>query len=151
MHQKPNAASSRRSSSVSNEFPPLGVMAREIDSNSYHIRLLGQPPDVDLTWYGPYGEGRHHTLKVCMRYRGVFLRPSDESPAVMSDGHRWMREFFLQGSNLLLSYPEYLRRTFSPFSPPGIHIIATAPQESMTAESFAEVSERLAWQLKELR
>jgi exosortase/archaeosortase family protein len=131
--------------------PPLGVMAREIDANSYHVRLLGQPPDIDLTWYGPYGEGRHHTLKVCMRYRGVFLQPSGGPPSVLSDSQRWMREFFLQGGDLLLSYPQYLRRTFSPFSKSGIHIIATAPKESMTAESFAEVSEKLASQLNELR
>jgi len=56
--------------------PPSGVMAREVGANTYELHPIGQPRNVELAWYGPSGDGRHHTLSVCMRYRGSNLKPS---------------------------------------------------------------------------
>jgi exosortase/archaeosortase family protein len=131
------------------EPPPAGTMARPIDATSYTVRLVGQSPEIELAWFGPYGEGRHHTLPVCMRYRGVVLGPSEED-GVMTDGGRWMREFFLHDGALLADYPAYLLRTSLPFSSPGVHVIASAPTSSMSARSFGSAAERLARELHRL-
>src|SRR6185436_7425570 len=111
------------------------------------MRFVGQSPDIEFTWYGPQGRGRHHSLPVCMRFRGVVLSPSTENPAVLTDGRRWMREFFLHRGKLLTSYREYLRATFAPWSPAGVHVIVAAPVNSMSTQMFAAQSERLAQEL----
>lgn len=71
-------------------------MAREVGANTYELHPIGQPRNVELAWYGPSGDGRHHTLSVCMRYRGSNLKPSGIEPTVLTDGNLWMREFFLE-------------------------------------------------------
>jgi exosortase/archaeosortase family protein len=131
------------------EPPPAGVMTRPIDATSSLVRVVGQSPEIELAWFGPYGEGRHHTLPVCMRYRGVILRASGEE-GVMTDGGRWMKEFFLHDGSLLGDYPSYLRRTSLPFSSPGVHVIASAPSASMSARSFGDAVGRLALELHRL-
>jgi exosortase/archaeosortase family protein len=131
------------------EPPPPGTMARRIDPTSYTVRLVGQAPDVELAWFTSAGDGRHHTLPVCLRYRGVMLEPSSEE-GVMTDGDRWMREFFVQDGALLSDYPTYLRRTFLPFASPGVHIVVAAPVASMSAALFAQTADTLARQLGQL-
>lgn len=126
--------------------PPAAAMPRDLGADAYRVRLLGQPPDLDLVWYEPTGEGRHHTLDVCMRYRGVTLQPAAVAD-VKTDGQHWMREFFLLRSGLVLEYQDYLRRTFLPFSPAGVHVIASCPTNAMSAESFATISEQSAREL----
>jgi exosortase/archaeosortase family protein len=130
--------------------PPLGAMARAIAVNTYEVRLVGQPQDLQLIWYGPSGDGRHHTLRVCMRYRGIHLKPVGVELSVMTDGKVWMREFFLHQNQLLPDYRTYLRRTFWPWSPAGVHVISSASSNRMSAKTFAQQSEYLAKELQKL-
>ena len=130
--------------------PPPGVMAREVAPNTFDVRLIGQPGGVSLVWYGSSGDGRHHTLAVCMRYRGIQLKPSRVEPSVMTDGKMWMREFFLQRGRLLTDYRAYLWNTLLPWSPAGVHIIASAPADSLSANAFANSTLELAAQLSQL-
>jgi hypothetical protein len=95
-------------------------------------------------WYGPSGDGRHHTLPVCMRYRGIHLKTVAGSPVVMTDGKVWMREFFIQGDRLLSDYRAYLRHTLWPWSPAGVHLISSGPTNRMNSDAFARQSEVLA-------
>jgi exosortase/archaeosortase family protein len=127
--------------------PPAGVMLRVVAPNACEVRLVGQPAELQLVWYGPAGDGRHHTLPVCMRYRGIALRPSGLEPSVLTDGRVWMREFFIQDRELLLDYATYLRRTFLPWSPAGVHLIASAARSNLTAAAFARGAEGLAREL----
>ena len=126
--------------------PPAAAMPRDLGANAYRVRVVGQPPDLELDWYEPSGEGRHHTLDVCMQYRGVTLRPASIAD-VKTDGRRWMREFFLQRGGLVLNYGEYLRRTSLPLSSAGVHLIASSPVEAMSAAAFAESSGESAREL----
>ena len=48
--------------------------------------LPGQPDNIGPFWYLPSGSQRHHTLKVCMKHRGIELRPASENSTVMTDG-----------------------------------------------------------------
>jgi hypothetical protein len=77
------------------------------------------------------------------------VTPSAEE-GVMSDGRRWMREFFVHDGVMLADYGSYLRRTFRPFSSPGVHIVMSAPVESMSAASFAHVTGTIARELDRL-
>ena len=125
-------------------------MAREVAPNTFDVRLIGQPGGVNLGWYGPSGDGRHHTLPVCMRYRGIQLKPSRVEPSVMTDGKIWMREFFLQRGRLLTDYRGYLHDTLLPWSPAGVHIIASAPVDGLSARAFAKSAQEFASQLNQL-
>jgi exosortase/archaeosortase family protein len=130
--------------------PPSGAMSREVAANTFEIRLVGQPYDIQLIWYGPSGDGRHHTLPVCLRYRGIELKPSGLDPSTMTDGLVWMREFFIHRGELLNDYPTYLRRTLWPWSSAGVHVIASVPMESMGAKAFAQQCAVLAEELRSL-
>lgn len=130
--------------------PPPGAMTREVAVNAYEVRLVGQSPDLKLIWYGPSGDGRHHTLPVCMRYRGIELKPCPEAAPVMTDGKMWMREFFIHRDVLLLDYRSYLRRTLWPDSPAGVHLIASLPVDTMSITAFANEAEALAREIHAL-
>ena len=130
--------------------PPPGVMARELASETFELRLVGQPGNINLVWYGPSGDGRHHTLSVCMRYRGVVLQPSGAIPSVLTDGNMWMREFFLQRGRLLTDYRAYIQNTFLPWTSAGVHVIASATTDSMSPEAFDSSILDLAMQLSQL-
>jgi hypothetical protein len=119
-------------------------------ANTYEVHLIGQPTDIHLVWYGPSGDGRHHTLPVCMRYRGIHLKAVKEEPSVMTDGKVWMREFFIHRNELLTEYRSYLARTLWPWSPAGVHLIASGSATSMSAKSFAQQSVILAKELHAL-
>jgi exosortase/archaeosortase family protein len=129
------------------ETPPVGVMQHKLSDNSYKIRTIGQASEVQTYWYGAYGDGRHHSLVSCMRFRGVELLDVDGAEGVLHGGNVWMREFFIHDGNFVSDYGSYLLSSFLPFSPTGVHIIVQAPQRSMSADYFAEESERVARQL----
>jgi exosortase/archaeosortase family protein len=131
------------------ERPPAGVMSRQLTFNSYQVRLTGQPADIRVYWYGAFGDGRHHSLASCMRFRGLILEPVPEQPEVLAGGGRWMRDVFIHQGELKTSYPDYLLASFSPFSPPGVHVILDAPEDAMSAAYFAQATERLAERLFE--
>lgn len=130
--------------------PPAGTLWREVAANTYELRILGQSRDIALVCYSPSGDGRHHTLPVCMLYRGITLRPSENAPSVLSDGKFWRKEFFLQDGKLLNSYRDYLRATFWPWTSAGLHLIASAPIHTMSAGAFSQEVERATQQLHRL-
>jgi hypothetical protein len=79
-----------------------------------------------------------------MKYRGVDLEPTRECADVFTDGHRWMREFYLQDGQLVPSYQAYLVRTFRPRSAPGVHLIFVTDRDQISAESFNQTCLGLA-------
>ncbi|NQU04294.1 MAG: exosortase/archaeosortase family protein [Syntrophaceae bacterium] len=132
------------------EAPPSGAMAKQLSFNSYELRVIGQPSDITLFWYGAFGDGRHHNVSVCMRYQGVTLKPSDEQKDVFTDGRRLMREFFIQNGKLITNYKEYLMTTVSPLASPGVHIIFDAPSKVMNSKYFDIESKRLVKRLYQI-
>jgi len=129
------------------EHPPGGVMTRQLTFNSYQLALTGQSRDIRMYWYGAFGDGRHHSLVSCMRFRGLILNPVPGHEEVLTDGKLWMRDFFLHEGELKTTYRDYLLASFSPFAPPGVHIILDAPVEDMSAAYFSRESEELARRL----
>jgi hypothetical protein len=129
------------------ERPPLGVMTKQLTYNSYQISLTGQPSEIRMFWYGAFGDGRHHSLASCMRFRGLILEPVAGREEVQTGGKMWMRDFFVHEGELKSSYGDYLLASFSPFASPGVHIILDAPADSMSAAYFSTESERLAARL----
>jgi exosortase/archaeosortase family protein len=129
------------------ERPPDRAMTKQLTFNSYQISLTGQPVDVRMYWYGAFGDGRHHSLASCMRFRGLILEPVTGQEEVQTGGNMWMRDFFIHEGELKSSYGDYLLASFSPFAAPGIHIILDAPADSMSAAYFSRQSEKLAARL----
>ncbi|MFT4719774.1 MAG: exosortase/archaeosortase family protein [Candidatus Azotimanducaceae bacterium] len=123
--------------------PPAGVMSRKVAFNSYQIQSIGQAPDVAAFWFGPFGDGRHHSLVSCMKFRGVTLEEVDSSNGVYAGEGKWMAEFFIHEGRLLRSYHEYLISSLIPFSSAGIHIILEAPDDAMSAGYFRQASARV--------
>jgi exosortase/archaeosortase family protein len=129
------------------ERPPGGVMTKQLTFNSYQLRLTGQPADIRMYWYGAFGDGRHHSLASCMRFRGLILEPVPSQEEVMTGGGMWMRDFFIHEGKLQSSYGDYLLASFSPFAAPGVHLILDAPADSMSATYFSRASDELASKL----
>jgi exosortase/archaeosortase family protein len=123
-----------------NLHPPDSATTREIPGDGYQVRLPGQPENMGLFWYLPSGSQRHHTLKVCMKYRGIELRPASENSAVMTDGEVWMKEFFLLPQGLISSHPDYVWATLRPGKTSGVHLIAVASCSDMSAPEFEAAS-----------
>lgn len=123
--------------------PPGGLMARPLEPGSWQIRFARQAPNMVLTWHAPSGSGRHHTLPVCLSYRGGKLHPEPTCPAVFTDGELWLAEAFLMPDEELYKYDGYLRRTLLPFTYAGVHLIASARRDSMEAADFEMAAEEL--------
>lgn len=128
-------------------LPPEGVLKKEIPGAGFQIRLPGQSDDIGIFWFMPSGKQRHHTVRICMKYRGIELHPSGEDPAVMTDGELWMREFFLQDGRLLDSHLDYVKATLGPGKSPGVHLIFVAEKDSVSAREFDKRSRALAERL----
>lgn len=125
-------------------LPPAGAAKKEVPGSGYQLHMPGQSEDIGLFWYMPSGRQRHHTLRVCMKYRGIDLRPSGEDPDVMTDGDVWMREFFIQDGRLLDTHLAYVRSTMGPGKSPGVHLIFVAMKASMDARAFDEAARQIA-------
>lgn len=125
---------------------PPSVQIKEISESNWEVRPKGSI--LGAYWFDAQGGGRHHTLEVCMRYRGVILKQVPEQPEVWigPENKFWLREFFLVGEQWL-SYRQYLRKTFYPFAPVGNHIIVFAPKSTASSADFVKLSEEF---LKEL-
>ena len=132
------------------EHPPSGIMIQQQTANSYKLRITGQPPEMSIYWYGAYREGRHHSLVTCMSFRGIKLETVKGEKDVLTDNSMWMREFFIHDMELCSTFPEYMLETFSPFSPPGVHVIVEAPSHLMGPAYFTKESERIVKQLHHL-
>lgn len=129
--------------------PPTSLHCEAIACDGFEIQLPEQSEQIGLIWYNPSGNGRHHSMKVCLKYRGVELEPVGGCPSVFTDQEHWMREFYLQGGQLLSSYPDYIRQTFRPWASPGVHLIFVTNMKSMSAGSFNEVCVKLSQRLYE--
>ena len=130
--------------------PPSSVTSQSIASDAFDVRIPDQPLNIGLVWFNPSGNGRHHSMKVCMKYRGVELEPTAECADVFTDGQRYMREFYLQEGDLITSYPAYIKQTFRPLSSPGVHLIFFTNCDQMKPEAFNESCQKLAVRLHEL-
>lgn len=127
--------------------PPPSLDARALGNGGYEVRLTGQPEAMGVLWYGPMSHDRHHTMKVCLKYRGIEIEPVSADSTICSDGQNWLYECFLQDHQLLATYPAYLRSTSTPGSSPGVHVIFIVPQKMMSVEHFEKSCHDLATQL----
>lgn len=124
--------------------PPAGVMSRCISPNCFEVRLHGQPKEIGLACYSSASRDRHHTLEVCLKYRGIELSAVEGCQQVMTDGKHWFREFFMQDGQMLADYPAYVRSTFCPWRDPGVHLIFVSANEAHSAAEFTAACEVLA-------
>jgi len=127
--------------------PPADTDSTPIAADAFDVRIPGQPLNIGLVWFNPSGNGRHHSMKVCMKYRGVDLEQTRENADVFTDGQRWMREFYIQDGKLVAGYTAYIWRTFRPGSSPGVHLIFVTTRDQMTADAFNASCLQLAAQL----
>jgi exosortase/archaeosortase family protein len=125
-------------------LPPANTTYTTLAADAFDVRIAGQPENIGLAWFNPSGNGRHHSMKVCMKYRGVDLEATTACPSVFTDGQRWMREFYLQDGLLVPSYRAYLVRTFRPLSSPGVHLIFFTNCDQMSAGDFNQACLELA-------
>lgn len=130
--------------------PPSGVISTSIAADAFDVRVPGQPSSIGLVWFNPSGNGRHHSMKVCMKYRGVELEPTSECADVFTDGPRLMREFYLQEGELITTYASYIKKTFRPRSSPGVHLIFVTNREHSTPAAFDLACQDLAARLHHL-
>lgn len=127
--------------------PPGGVMSRQLAFNTYQIKVRGQATDLASFWFGPFGDGRHHSLVSCMQFQGVALQKVDEHPQVFTDQEKWMTEYFIVDGALIDNYYEYLLLNVIPFSDLGIHLILEAPKDEMSVVFFIQESDRVSRQI----
>ena len=125
-------------------IPPESAIKSTIPGDGFSILMPGQSPKIGLLWYNPSGTHRHHTLKICLKYRGVELEPSDDDPNVFTDGSHWLREFFIQGDKLIPSHLQYVISTLKPGSSPGIHLIYVTDSIAMSAREFDQETQQMA-------
>lgn len=130
--------------------PPVGVRSRPVPGNGFEVALPDQPGNLGLVWYSPQGNSRHHTVKVCLKYRGIEITPVEECPGVYTDGKHWLREFFLHDKALLPGYLEYVKDTFRPWTSPGVHLIFITPSTEMTPVAFNEAATKHADELHKM-
>ncbi len=134
----PFLATLRPETAVSDWGPPDGVLARPMKGNSFAVGLPGHPRSLGMVWFGSENGDRHHSVTVCMKYRGVSLVAETGCPSVFGSETHWFREFFLHEGRLLESYADYLKHSFRPGSAPGVHLIAVIPKDQASAETFDE-------------
>ncbi|MDX6765980.1 MAG: exosortase/archaeosortase family protein [Candidatus Methylacidiphilales bacterium] len=119
--------------------PPASAERRELPGEGYELHLPDQAPGMGLLWFEPRGSDRHHALEVCLKYRGINLRPTGTS-GIQTDGQSWFREFFLVDGALIPSHSEYLKSTLGFRKSPGIHLIWVGSREKFALESFDQAS-----------
>lgn len=146
----PFLASTLLSMGQLNWHPPETVRSRPLGNHGFEVQVPGQPAGMALACYAAEGKDRHHTVQVCLKYRGTELEPVAGEAGVYSDGKHWLREFFLQDGKLLQGYPEYLKSTFRPGSDPGVHLIFISPHSFGTPAEFSKTGAELAESLYQL-
>jgi exosortase/archaeosortase family protein len=127
--------------------PPMGVLAKKVEFNSYEIKVPGQAADIASFWYGPFGDGRHHSLISCMEFRGVTLTQHEDHDAVYTGDDKWMVEYFIYEGELIDNYYSYLLASVFSFGDPGVHLILEVPEDEMTPAYFKQQSIELAQQI----
>ena len=125
----------------------MGVLAKKVEFNSYEIKVPGQAADIASFWYGPFGDGRHHSLISCMEFRGVTLTQHEDHDAVYTGDDKWMVEYFIYEGELIDNYYSYLLASVFSFGDPGVHLILEVPEDEMTPAYFKQQSIELAQQI----
>lgn len=131
-------------------LPPAHLIINDIGAHGYELRLPNQVSPIRLVWYAAQNNDRHHTMSVCLKYRGRDLQPVPDHASVQTDGRYWLREFFVLNHSLLPSYNEYVLRTLAPRAHPGAHLIFVAPMDALSPDDFARQTHALATQLPDL-
>lgn len=129
--------------------PPASLQPALAARNSYELHLSGQPSGIRADWIAAQGGGRHHTVQVCMAYRGEHLREAEADVPVFTDGRVLRREFFLFPDALIDDYVGYLRHTFWPGSGTGVHLIFSATASGITPKAFDVECRGLAARIRE--
>lgn len=124
--------------------PPAGLEARLVNQSGYEIKLPGQTRELGLICYFSENRDRHHTLSVCLKYRGIELENLDEQPNVKTDGRNWYREYFFHDETLHSDYTSYIESSFRPLSAPGLHLIFVSDREVKSPAEFNDECERFA-------
>jgi len=128
--------------------PPETALKRVIKGMGFELKIKGQDQKLGLLWYHPQGSDRHHTIKVCLKYRGVDLVDSI-LPAVKTDGERWFREYFIVRGQMISDHGKYIWSTIGFRKDPGVHIIIVAKCKDFTLDDFATKAELTAKNLFE--
>lgn len=126
--------------------PPAGALVQTIPGGIM-VSLPGQTDEIGVIWYDSQGSERHHKLAICLKYRGIELAPSDEAPEVFTDGTYWMKEYFLQGGELIQSHRDYVLSTLGPGTSAGVHLILVSKKTSMGAADFSTKAGRISQEL----
>jgi exosortase/archaeosortase family protein len=129
------------------DLPPSIIRSERIAEGRHVLHLSQQPNNMRVDWISPQQGGRHHTLRVCMAYRGEHLRCTEEAPMVFTDGHVWRSEFFLMKGHLLKTYRDYLLHSFLPGSGAGVHLIFSVNVGTMPVRDFESKARILAYQV----
>ena len=127
--------------------PPAALILQETGGQGWELRLPGQDDAIRVVWYAAQNNDRHHSVKVCLKYRGRDLDDVPDEPRVFSDGTNWLREFFIQDGRLLPGYGDYVRATLSARPQPGAHVIFVARQDRISAADFDQRATVLATHL----
>ena len=128
-------------------LPPKIAEIKSVPGDGYLLTMPSQPRGISLVWYNATGSSRHHTMKICLKYRGVDLEPSDDDSNVFQDGNHWLREFFLQDGKLIPSHLQYVLSTLKLGSSPGVHLIYVTASVSMSAREFDNETQKMADEL----
>ncbi len=127
--------------------PPAIAIKYPIPEPGSELRMLGQPETLGIFWYTPSSYDRHHTLPVCIKYKGVQLENVEEYPALWTDGKHWFREFFIQDKNLIPTHLQYVKATLGFSASPGIHLVFVARISDMNAGEFATFANTFAGEI----
>ncbi len=129
--------------------PPASADIQQVPGGQL-VTLPGQSDTIGLLWYDSQGTERHHKLEICLKYRGVELTPSADTPEVFSDGTHWMKEYYLQNGKLLQNHKEYVLSTLGPGTSAGVHLILVTNQSSMGAQEFSVEAGKISSHLYEM-
>jgi exosortase/archaeosortase family protein len=129
------------------DYLPKGLMNNTVDHNTFKLRLIGQPNDLDIYLFKSSNNDRHHALVSCMRFKGVTLHENKSTNGVYESEQRYMREFFIIDGKIIDSYHEYIIATLLPFSNSGEHVIFDAPKNMFNAEYFNQQAIRYMTEL----
>jgi len=127
--------------------PPYAIRSERISEGRHVLHLSEQPDNMRVDWISPQQGGRHHTLRVCMAYRGEHLHGIEEAPTVLTDGRVWRSEYFLVKGRLLENYRDYLLHSFLPGSSAGVHLIFSVNAGTMPVRDFESKARDLAHQV----
>lgn len=122
-------------------------MRASIDGEAFRVRTLGQSNDVAAFWHGGAHQGRHHSIKTCLQFRGVETNALERVPGAMQSENMWIRELFILDGDLHSSYLDYVTRCIPPFTSHGVHIVFQASKAAVDRDHFLNETQKIADEL----